>query len=643
MEIKKIPAMLVIILFFLFPAHGSDLEDATAVQIFQTSKEIVIDGSLDEWSDFDEIPIQFTSLGMQAAETPDLTVTAKFTFDSENIYIAVKVLDDIFEFPNRSWRYGDGFYLTFFDPYQGRMSDRFHSFGFSLQGKAKTKVLVNRDGTYFLSSLSPNVQFEVLPDPQNRIVIYEISIPFKQIIPFKPFIHKKWGINLIYVDRDLGTRNVVQLYPDSQYDTELFNKRKGEIFEFKSHAPIKTEFQSLMNTTRFYDDTEKIITVAVNSPSQDSGWKLRYDLSSRSGHESSSQDIDLKQGMNLFKFKLQSEKFFTGIYDISLGVLDSAGALKYSEDIQFFVINRSEYEEFRSKLVKAGKSKVFSSDEKFRRSLPSLEIRFQWIDRFMNSSPPYAEAKELELWHEQLDYLIHKMEEEKPPLFEKGQPARLAHRSKIDNTLQPYSLFVPPDYDGETPLPLFVTLHGSGVDEKRTLISTVNAHYSQRRRIKNSQSFIILAPKARGLSDWYTGYSGEDVIECIEHVKSLYKIDKERIILDGFSMGGYGAWRLSHLYPDLFKAIIIRSGAIEAPSYLKGEKIVDMLNRSKKLNFFIVHGGKDNAVPVENAREIVAKLKKLRIKYKYIEVKKAAHGGYNKWPEIFKWLDQVMR
>ena len=347
--------------------------------------------------------------------------------------------------------------------------------------------------------------------------------------------------------------------------------------------------------------------------------------------------------MNLFKFKLQAEKFLTGIYDLSLGVLDGAGALKYSEDIQFFVINRPEYEEFRSKLEEAGKSKAFSSDEKFRESLPSLEIRFQWIDRFMNSSPPYAEVKDLELWYEQLDYLVQKIEEEKPPLFEKGQPARLAHRSKIDNTLQPYSLFVPPDYDGETSLPLFVTLHGSGVDEKRTIISTVNAHYSQRRRIKGSQSFIILAPKARGISDWYTGHSGEDVIECIEHVRSLYKIDEKKIVLDGFSMGGYGAWRISHLYPELFKAVIIRSGAIEAPSYLKGEKIVDMLDKSKKLNLFIVHGSKDNAVPVENAREITRKLKKLGIKHKYIEVKGAAHGGYIKWPEIFQWLDQIMR
>jgi dipeptidyl aminopeptidase/acylaminoacyl peptidase len=61
------------------------------------------------------------------------------------------------------------------------------------------------------------------------------------------------------------------------------------------------------------------------------------------------------------------------------------------------------------------------------------------------------------------------------------------------------------------------------------------------------------------------------------------------------------------------------------------------------MNVFIVHGSKDNAVSVENARKIVKRLKELRIKHKYIEIKGAAHGGYNKWPDIFKWLDQVLK
>jgi predicted peptidase len=155
---------------------------------------------------------------------------------------------------------------------------------------------------------------------------------------------------------------------------------------------------------------------------------------------------------------------------------------------------------------------------------------------------------------------------------------------------------------------------------------------------------IMIAPQARGFSDWYLGNSGKDVIECIDHVKSLYDIDEKSIIIHGFSMGGYGAWRLSLLYPDLFKAAVILSGAISPPPYLQGDKIVDLLDnaKGKKLNLFIVHGAKDNAVPVEAAREAVQKLKELGIPHKYVEIKNAYHTGYNRWIEIFQWLRNLL-
>jgi hypothetical protein len=39
----------------------------------------------------------------------------------------------------------------------------------------------------------------------------------------------------------------------------------------------------------------------------------------------------------------------------------------------------------------------------------------------------------------------------------------------------------------------------------------------------------------------------------------------------------------------------------------------------------------------------VQKLKELGIPHTYLEVKGAAHGGYDKWNEIFKWLDKIIK
>jgi len=273
--------------------QNSNKEDINSQnsKISQSDQKIIIDGKLDEWTNVKEIPVNLSPTGEKIDPSADLTVSTKFSFDSENFYVALRVIDDRFEFPDRSWRYGDGFYLTFIDPYQGDTSDRFYSFGFSLQGKELTKVLVNRDGEYFPNIAIKDIQLEILTDTLQRSINYEVSIPWKYIPPFRPFIHQKWGINLIYVDRDLDKRKTLQLYPDTGYDTELSNKRKGEIFLFIVHSPEKHEFQASMNASHYYHDSEKLITCAINSPSQNPDWKFSYVLSSAKTTVSSATNI----------------------------------------------------------------------------------------------------------------------------------------------------------------------------------------------------------------------------------------------------------------------------------------------------------------------------------------------------------------
>lgn len=647
MKINKIrnELMVMFIVFFitLISVPTLTIQSSENSRILQTDEKIVIDGSLADWSSIKEIPVNISPAGKKIDPSPDIAVTTRFTFDSENFYAALKAIDDRFEFPNRSWRYGDGFYLTFLDPYQGNMSDRYYSFGFALHGEKLTKVLVNRDGEYFPEMSIKDIQLEITPDIPGRSINYEVSIPWRYIRSFKPFIHQKWGINLVYVDRDRGKRKILQLYPDTDYDTELSSKRKGAIFDFIAHTPEKHEFQSSLNASRYYHDSEKILTCALNSPSKSSNWKINYILSSAKATVSSVKNISLKKGMNLFRFLLEQENLSSGSYDLSLGIIDDQDSLKFREDMQFFVLNHDEFENLKSKLVQVKSNDLFLSGSKFRESLPALEIRFEWIEKFMKDSPPYADISTLDRWHQELDFLLKNVEEGKPALFLPGRLARLAHRSGIDNTLQPYSVFIPLDYDEKTPTPLFVTLHGSGVDERRTIfnVAVTLQRVGARRRLGK---FIVLSPKARGLSDWYLGDSGKDVIECLNHVKKLYRIDERNVILDGFSMGGYGAWRLGLLYPNLFKAIIIRSGAVSTPMSVKGEDILDLLGKAKtkRMNIFIVHGDKDNSVPVKNARLAVQKLEELGIEFNYTEVKGAAHGGYSKWDEIFSWLKKIM-
>ncbi|MFQ6070787.1 MAG: prolyl oligopeptidase family serine peptidase [Candidatus Aminicenantales bacterium] len=640
MIFKKIAAegflILVLIISLAFASA-----DEQQIKIFQTGKKIVVDGILDEWEGFDKFPIQLTPEGKRLEPSADISVSAQFTYDARNFYAAIRAKDDLLEFPQRSWRYGDGLYITFLDPTQGNESTRFYTFGFSREGKKEVKILVNRDGKYFPSD-TQEVEFKIAADEEAGTINYEIAIPFKNITPLRPFFHQECGLNLIYVDRDHGRRKILQLFPDRNYDTELTKIRKAALAKFINHQPARPECQSLLSASHFFHDENIELRLAVNSPYEASGWKIRYDLSSFSTHSSSTQEMSVRKGMNTFLFFPEKRDYPSGLYDLSLGIMDEKGSLVYTASHSFYVVNRQELERKKAQVEKAKKEHIYFRNTQFRESLPTVEIRFEWIEKYMENESPYADLSSLERWMEELNFLLKNVENGKPALFLPGRVGTLAHRSQIDGTLQPYSVFVPEDYTGARPVPLFVTLHGSGVDEEKTIISVARAYLETRMR-KRVARMIILAPRARGLSDWYTGNSGQDVIECINHLKNLYMIDERKIVIDGFSMGGYGAWRLSLLHPEIFEAAVIRSGAVSPPEYVKGENVLDLIEKGKNKQFFIVHGLKDNSIPVEEAREAVQKLKELGIKHRYIELKKAGHGNYNVWKDIFLWLTGILK
>lgn len=628
--------------FFLF--CGPSFSRPEDLRILQTDRRIQVDGELDEWQGIEGFPVDFTTDGEEIPPSADLTVTAKFAYDAKNFYAAIEALDDSFEFPDRSWRYGDGFILTFLDPSRGNESESFYSFGISLVEKEPVKQVVNKDGIYFPGIDVRDVDLAIVPDEKKGVIVYELSIPFKILDPFRPFMSDKWAINLTYADRDEGVRKLVQLYPDPNYDTEQTIKRKGAIFQFVNKVPEIPEVQMLIKSTHFYDDSEKSITLAVHSPEDKSGWLLRsYLLGPGARNVQQKEEFGFKKGMNIRSFDLDGREYQTGVYDLSVGVIDEEGSLRFKEDTRFFIVNRAELEEYQEKFEEAKKGDLFTEDEKFRNSMPNLEIRFDWIRDYMAKAPPHIGVASIEEWMDEVKTLAENVGEGKPAFFPLGSVGRYAHRSKIDGTLQPYSIFVPKDYDEEVPIALFVALHGSGVDEVSYAVNMARL-INQARVQLQIPKMMMIAPQARGVSDWYLGNSGNDVIECIDHVKTLYNVDEKNIIIQGFSMGGYGAWRLCLLHPDLFKACIILSGAIAPPPPLKGENIIDLLDKAdgKKLNFFIVHGAKDNAVPVEEARKAVQKLKEKGISHEYIEVKNASHTGYNKWVEIFRWLKDLI-
>lgn len=212
---------------------------------------------------------------------------------------------------------------------------------------------------------------------------------------------------------------------------------------------------------------------------------------------------------------------------------------------------------------------------------------------------------------------------------------RWAYVSGVDNTIQPFRVFVPSNYDATKKYPLVIALHGMGGDENSYFNGYENGII---KREAEARGYLVACPKGRGSASMYMGSAERDVIDVVSEMKRNYSIDPDRVYLTGHSMGGYGSWSVAVSNPDLFAAI--------APFAGGGNPItVGKLGSIASVPAFVVHGDADPTVPVDESRKMVKAFKAVGANVKYVEVPGGNHINivvpYIK--EMFDWFDTHTR
>jgi len=611
-------------------------------KIIQTGKPLTIDGSLDDWAGFEDIAVERTPEGRTLAPSADLTVTVRLAFDAENFYAGVKVVDDQLEFPVRRLQDGDSFYITLVDPDPSGESRRYSTYGFSVFRNEEVKALVNRNRKSNPFSFVKDIQLKIKPAPDKKSVIYELAIPWRYLPDFRPFLQPVWGINLAYVDYDAATSKIVQFLPDANFMDEHSAVRKGRAFRFVPGEPASPEFQSTLSANHYFPQDEKTISLAVHSPSAHSGWQLVMLLSSPEGNVQLKKSLAFDRGTSVLKFPIEIVKPVWGVYDLSLGLLDEKGALRFSDDKQFFLIQPPEFESVTAKLDEVKKGELYAKDAVFRESLPTVEVRLQWTEEFMKSADPYADIESVRKWDEEIKELLGRLEAGEPALFPPGRAATLGYRSPVDGSLKSYTVIVPQWYDKNLKFPLSVTL-GGGTTEAERNVGVLDAVNFSPRVGRRAGDLIFMEPSPELAQDWYAGNAGPEIMAGIDHLKKLYSVNEKAIVLDGYDRGAYGALRWALLNPGVFRGVVLRSGRYIPPEGSKAENLFDLFDRAGSLNILMVHGAEDEQAPVSEARAVAARLEKSGSAFTYIEVKDGAHTGYDRWTAIFAWLKSILR
>lgn len=152
-----------------------------------------------------------------------------------------------------------------------------------------------------------------------------------------------------------------------------------------------------------------------------------------------------------------------------------------------------------------------------------------------------------------------------PWLAQTGLVVR-AYQSKIDGSIQPYGLVVPPNFaPGGAPLRMDFWAHGRG--ETLSELSFLD------QRHKSPGQFTPPGALVMHLYGRYCNankLAGEvDLFEALAHAKKYYPVDERRLVVRGFSMGGAACWQFAVHYPGVWAAAAPGAGFSETPDFLK--------------------------------------------------------------------------
>lgn len=249
-------------------------------------------------------------------------------------------------------------------------------------------------------------------------------------------------------------------------------------------------------------------------------------------------------------------------------------------------------------------------------------------------------SKNKDSLHQEItDLLIITKKGEDYFLSKRGKIRRL-YCSEVDQSWQPYVVYLPESYDPGSSYGVCLFLHGHIPD----INMTDPLEWMGQNKWMKKYNFIVVSVFGRG-NRYYTGCGEKDFLDVLSAVRSHYHTDPERTVLSGISMGGYGAWMIGLRYAHLFTGLDIMCGRTdmthslsrifprtEDPILAQSISPVLYTGNAGKLSISLQHGKKDPVVPVEQSREMAKELKRSGRKIFYKEYPAIGHNVWEKAP-----------
>ena len=145
-----------------------------------------------------------------------------------------------------------------------------------------------------------------------------------------------------------------------------------------------------------------------------------------------------------------------------------------------------------------------------------------------------------------------------------------------DGTVRNFAFVVPDDYDPARRTPVRFMLHGG--------VGTSDRQAGERGPVDNLRrlSEITVLPSAWREDPWWSPGQVENLNAILLHLKGLYNVDENRVVLAGVSDGAAGTWYAAMLDPTPWAAFLPIIGSFRVLGSVASESPLFLLNLRNK-------------------------------------------------------------
>lgn len=214
-----------------------------------------------------------------------------------------------------------------------------------------------------------------------------------------------------------------------------------------------------------------------------------------------------------------------------------------------------------------------------------------------------------------------------------------------------YVVYVPQNFDRSQQWPVLLFLHGAGERGMDGIRQTQVGVGPAIRWNADRFPMIVVMPQVPTDERWLDG-PARAAMAALERSIVEFSGDRDRILLTGMSMGGYGTYALAFEHPDLFAAVAPVCGGVVAYPTAHSTRDLPAIagsaspyetvaERLRNVPIWVFHGLHDDLIPAEESRKIAAALRAEGGNVRYTEFPDANHNAWDPAygdPELWKWM-----